>query len=46
MIADEGWTAPPTVAECFQELATHQVITTATATAMRRAESRGSSLIA
>jgi uncharacterized protein YutE (UPF0331/DUF86 family) len=37
LIADEGWTAPPTVAECFHELAIRQVITTATAAAMRRA---------
>ncbi len=37
LIADEGWTAPPTVAECFHELAVRQVITTATAAVMRRA---------
>jgi uncharacterized protein YutE (UPF0331/DUF86 family) len=36
LIADEGWTAPATVAECFHQLADHQVITTATATALRR----------
>lgn len=37
VIADEGWTAPATVAECFHLLAEHQVITPATATALRRA---------
>lgn len=37
LIADEGWTAPATVAECFPQLADHQVITTGTATALRRA---------
>jgi uncharacterized protein YutE (UPF0331/DUF86 family) len=37
LIADEGWTAPPTAAESFQRLAEHQVITTKTATALRRA---------
>jgi uncharacterized protein YutE (UPF0331/DUF86 family) len=37
LIADEGWTAPPTAAECFHQLAAHQVIATATATALRRA---------
>lgn len=37
LIADEGWTAPPTVAESFSQLADHQVITAATANVMRRA---------
>ncbi|TMQ05752.1 MAG: DUF86 domain-containing protein [Deltaproteobacteria bacterium] len=37
LIADEGWTAPPTAAESFQQLAEHQVITTKTAAALRRA---------
>jgi uncharacterized protein YutE (UPF0331/DUF86 family) len=37
LIADEGWTAPPTVAECFAQLAEQQVIATATAAALRRA---------
>ncbi|HEY0479638.1 MAG TPA: DUF86 domain-containing protein [Kofleriaceae bacterium] len=37
LIADEGWTAPPTTADSFQRLAEHQVITTNTATALRRA---------
>jgi uncharacterized protein YutE (UPF0331/DUF86 family) len=37
LIADEGWTAPATVAESFPRLAEHQVIAAATASAMRRA---------
>src|SRR5438105_4037381 len=37
LISDEGWTAPPTVAECFPRLAEHHVISSATATALRRA---------
>ncbi|HET7506061.1 MAG TPA: DUF86 domain-containing protein [Kofleriaceae bacterium] len=37
LIADEGWTAPPTAAESFQRLAEHQVINTSTAAALRRA---------
>lgn len=37
LIADEGWTAPASVAECFHQLAEHQVISAATAAAMRRA---------
>lgn len=37
LIADEGWIAPPTVAEGFSQLANHQVISAVTATAMRRA---------
>lgn len=37
LIADESWTAPPTVAECFDRLAEQQVVTAATAAAMRRA---------
>jgi uncharacterized protein YutE (UPF0331/DUF86 family) len=37
LIADEGWTAPATVAECFHELAAHQVIAAATANSLRRA---------
>lgn len=37
LIADEGWTAPPSVAECFHQLAEHQVISAATAAALRRA---------
>jgi uncharacterized protein YutE (UPF0331/DUF86 family) len=30
LIADEGWTAPASVAECFHQLAEHQVISAAT----------------
>lgn len=37
VIADEGWTAPATVAECFTRLAEHAVITDSTAVALRRA---------
>jgi uncharacterized protein YutE (UPF0331/DUF86 family) len=37
LISDEGWTAPPTVAECFPRLAEHQVISSGTATALRLA---------
>jgi uncharacterized protein YutE (UPF0331/DUF86 family) len=37
LIADEGWTAPASVAECFHQLAEHQVISAATAAALRRA---------
>lgn len=37
LIADEGWTAPGTAAESFQQLAEHQVITSSSATALRRA---------
>jgi uncharacterized protein YutE (UPF0331/DUF86 family) len=37
LIADEGWTAPPTLAECFPQLAEHQVISPATSAALRRA---------
>jgi len=37
LIADEGWTAPATAAESFQRLAEHQVISTKTAAALRRA---------
>lgn len=36
LIADEGWTAPFTMADCFDQLAQHHVITVATATALRR----------
>jgi uncharacterized protein YutE (UPF0331/DUF86 family) len=37
LIADEGWTAPPTAADSFARLAEHQVVTTNTAAALRRA---------
>lgn len=37
LIADEGWTAPNTAAESFHQLSEHQVITTKTAAALRRA---------
>lgn len=37
LIADEGWTAPSTIADCFDQLAEHQVVTAATATALKRA---------
>jgi uncharacterized protein YutE (UPF0331/DUF86 family) len=37
LIADEGWTAPPTAAEAFQRLADHQVVTAKTVAALRRA---------
>jgi uncharacterized protein YutE (UPF0331/DUF86 family) len=37
LIADEGWSTPPTAAESFHRLAEHQVIGTNTATALRRA---------
>jgi uncharacterized protein YutE (UPF0331/DUF86 family) len=37
LIADEGWTAPSTMADCFDQLAQHHVITAATAATVRRA---------
>lgn len=37
LVADEGWTAPPTAADSFQQLAEHHVVTSKTAAALRRA---------